>query len=316
MGTIYSCPVRNRPLQIRLEIAVIANLLVYLQTIALAVGNNDAVGGRVELDRRRETEAPLRLKASDPAPRLRHVGVGIDSLLPPLGQNLGVADQVGDGLTFRVEDGNPVVAPIGDVDIAIGIDGNIGGMIEHARLRISDRFFDSRNVRPEHRHCIGAFRRLDLPILAELHQEFALGRELLHPMVLPVRDVDIAVLVEGDPPGLVELAIAAAGPAAFPDKLPVGGEDLQAIVAAVDSNDVAAFLYGQSSRAQQLAVAATRLAPLPQEFTAAVEYGDRVLPVIRDVDMVVVVDRDPEGPRALPVAFPVFAKVGKMFLFA
>src|ERR1700758_3885 len=67
---------------------------------------------------------------------------------------------------------------------------------------------------------------------------------------------------------------------------------------------------------QEFAVAATCLAPLPDEIAAAVEHGNRVPPVIRDVDMVVIVDGNPERPSALSVALAVFTKVGDMFLFA
>src|SRR6516165_752175 len=103
------------------------------------------------------------------------------------------------------------------------------------------------------------------------------------------------------PHGLVELAIAVAGRAAFSDKLPVWGEDLQTVVAAVDNNDVAVFLDRQTSGAHQLPVAAACCAPVPQEVAAAVEHGDGVSPVIGDVDLVVVVDGNPVGPGHFPL---------------
>src|SRR6516162_7924783 len=56
-------PVRGKPLQVRLEIAVVANLFVYLQPVPLAVGDDDTVGVRIEFHRRRKAEAVLRLKA-------------------------------------------------------------------------------------------------------------------------------------------------------------------------------------------------------------------------------------------------------------
>jgi hypothetical protein len=71
---------------------IIANLFVDLQAIALAVGNDDAVGCRIELHRRREAEAPLRIEALYPAPRFLHIGVGVNSLLAPFRQSMGVAD--------------------------------------------------------------------------------------------------------------------------------------------------------------------------------------------------------------------------------
>jgi hypothetical protein len=69
---------------------IIANLFVDLQAIALAVGNDDAVGCRIELYRRREAEAPLRIEALYPAPGFGDVGVGVDSLRAPFRQYLGI----------------------------------------------------------------------------------------------------------------------------------------------------------------------------------------------------------------------------------
>src|SRR5215472_18160855 len=80
-------------LQVRLKIAVVANLLVDLQPIALAVGDDDRVAVRIEVDGGRETEPPLRLKALYPASRFSHVRVRIDALLTPFRQHLGIADQ-------------------------------------------------------------------------------------------------------------------------------------------------------------------------------------------------------------------------------
>ena len=82
-------------------------------------------------------------------------------------------------------------------------------------------------------------------------------------MIIPVGNVYIAVLVERDPPRLVELTVAFPGPAAFPDKLAVWSEDLQPVVAAVANDDVVVFLYSQAGRAKQLTIATAGLAPLP-----------------------------------------------------
>src|ERR1700746_1686992 len=87
---------------------IIANLFVNLQPIALAVGNDDAVGCRIELHRRREAETPLRLEGLYPAPRLLHIGVVRDGLLAPFRQHLGIADELGDRLSLGVEDANPM----------------------------------------------------------------------------------------------------------------------------------------------------------------------------------------------------------------
>src|SRR4029077_6679171 len=133
----------------------------------------------------------------------------------------------------------------------------------------------------------------------------------------PVGDVDVAVLVEGDAPGLVELAGTFAGPAAFTDEFTLGGEDLQAIVAAVDDDDVAVLFDGNTRGAQQFTVAAAGLAPFLKEFAAAVEHRDRVGPFIRAVDQIpLLVDGNAERPCRIPVPFAVFEEVGEMFLFA
>src|SRR5437016_2622823 len=176
---------------------------------------------------------------------------------------MGVADQLGNRLAFVVEDANPMVAPIGNINIAIGVYGDISRMIELARAGIPLPLRGRCHVRAEVGYLIGILRLLNLSVFAELHQELTLRRELLDPMVVPVGNVYIAVLVERDPPRLVELAVAFPGPAAFPDKLTVRSEDLQPVVAAVDDDDVAVFLYGQAGRAKQLTIGAAGLAPLP-----------------------------------------------------
>src|SRR6516225_3836656 len=208
-----------------------------------------------------------------------------------------------------------MVAPIGDIDVPIGVDGDIGRMIELARARIPFSFRGGCDVRAEVGYCIGILGLLDLSILAELHQEPTLWRELLDPMIIPVGDVYIAVLVERNSPRLVEMTVVLPGPAAFPDKLAVRSEDLQPVVAAVDNDDVVVFLYGQAGRAKQLTIAAAGLAPLPQEFAIAVKHGDRVPPVVRQVNILLGVDRNSERPSAMTVAVAVFAKVGEPFFF-
>jgi hypothetical protein len=59
-----------------------------------------------------------------------------------------------------------------------------------------------------------------------------------------------------------------------------------------------------STGAHQLPVAAACCAPFPQEVAAAVEREDGVSPVIGDVDVVVVVDGNPEGPGHFPSPSP------------
>ena len=96
-------------------------------------------------------------------------------------------------------------------------------------------------------------------------------------MVAPIGDKDIAILVEGDAPGLAELAGILAGAAAFADKLAVRREDLQPVIAAVGDDDVAVFLDHEPGRVQQFAIAAAGRAELGDVFTAEVSNTEIVL---------------------------------------
>src|SRR5262245_31835 len=99
-------------------------------------------------------------------------------------------------------------------------------------------------------------------------------------MVLPVSDPNITIIVEGNPPWLVELPVASATLAAFRQEFTVRVEDLEAIVAAVDDNEVPVFLAYQASGAEQFTVTAPRFAPFPEEVPTRIEYRDRILPLI------------------------------------
>src|SRR5437867_8023939 len=303
------------PLQVRLEVDVVANLAVNLQTIPLAVGDDYAVGFRIEVHRRREAEAKFRLQALCPTSGFHHIGVGVDALLAPLGHDLSIADESCKRASFRVEDANPMVPPIGDIDIAIGIHGDVGRMIQQGCLRIARRA-RGRQVRSHVGDGIGTLRHRNRPVLADLHQELALGRQFLDAVILPVRDVDIARLVEGDPPRLVELAISAPALAAFGHELSVGGEDLEAIVPAIDHDDVAVFLAHQTGRAYELAITTARLSPLPEKLAVTIEHGDGVVPFIRGVHLALAVDSDAERPGRASVSFARLEKLADKFFLA
>src|SRR6185312_1487772 len=81
-----------------------------------------------------------------------------------------------------------------------------------------------------------------LAVSADRHDELAAGRQVLHAVVLPVGNIDVALLIQRDAPGLVELAVAATGLAALGDKLAFGCEHLEAVIAAVDDDHVAIAL--------------------------------------------------------------------------
>src|SRR4051794_31257036 len=92
------------------------------------------------------------------------------------------------------------------------------------------------------RHRVGAFRLRQLAEAAEAHQRLALGRQLLDTMVAPIGDVDVAVLVEGDAPGLIELPRRLARLTAFTNELTVWAEHLQAVVSTIGDDNVAILL--------------------------------------------------------------------------
>src|SRR5262249_53543037 len=140
---------------------------------------------------------------------------------------------------FLVKDADPMIAPIGDVDVAVAVDRDIGRVVELVGSRVAGLLALAGDIGAKDRHLVGVVHRLDRAIGADAHERLALVGQLLHTVVLPIGDVDVAIAVGGDAPRLVELAGLGAGAAAFADKLAFGAEDLQPVVAAVGDNDVA-----------------------------------------------------------------------------
>ena len=99
-------------------------------------------------------------------------------------------------------------------------------------------------------------------------------------MVLPIGDPAVAVIIEGDPPRLVEFTVASSTLATFGQELAIRAENLQAIVAAINDNDVTVLLAYQTSRPEKLAIAAARFPPFAEEVSTRVEHRDRVLPFV------------------------------------
>src|SRR3954465_8975935 len=269
-GTLF--PVCGGSLQVRLEIRVVANLLIDLQPVALTVSDDDRIAGGIELYRGRETEPPLRLKALYTAPRFHHIRVSVDALLAPFRQDLRIADQCGDRAALGVEHADPVVAPIAHVDVTVAVDRDIGRVIKLIGPRMPSFFALAGDVGSVDRYRVGAFRLRQLAEAAKAHQRLAFGRQLLDGVVPPVGDVDFAVLIEGDAPGLFNLPWRLARPAAFADVLAVRAEHLQAVVATVSDDDVAVLLDDQAGRTQQFTVAAAGRAKFRDVIAASVEY--------------------------------------------
>src|SRR5256885_2519619 len=135
-------------------------------------------------------------------------------------------------------------------------------------------------------------------------------------MILPVRGVDVARLVEGAPPGLVDLSVPAPGLAALRQELSLAVEYLKSIVAAVHNDQVAVLLAHQTGRAHELAIATARLSPLPLKLALAVEHRDGVVPLVRDVHLVSSIGRDAERPGRTAVPFAPLEELGEQLLFA
>ena len=135
-------------------------------------------------------------------------------------------------------------------------------------------------------------------------------------MVLPVRDVDVAILVERDAPRLVELAVAAAGLAALGHQLAFRREHLEAVVAAVDDDEVAVGLADDAGRPPQFAGAAAGRAPLADELALRVEDRNGARPFVRHIHLAVLADRDAERPNAVLVSVAIGGEFGEQFLLA
>src|SRR5215213_672533 len=136
-------------------------------------------------------------------------------------------------------------------------------------------------------------------------------------MVLPVGDVDIAILIERNAPGLIELAGSFAGTAALADEFTIGSEDLQPVVSTVNDDQVAVLFDRQARRTQQLAITAAGRSELGDELATGVEHRDRIGPLVRAVDSVpLIVDGDAERPDRIAVTLAVFIKIVEQFLFS
>src|SRR5262249_29614267 len=133
-------------------------------------------------------------------------------------------------------------------------------------------------------------------------------------MVLPVGHVDVAVVVEGDTPRLVEFSLAAAGFPALGNELTLRREDLEAIVAAVNDDHVAVWLADDTGRPFKLAGTAAGRAPLADEFALRVKDRDGALPLVRDIDVAVLVDGHTEPADRIPVRLAIGCEFGKQFL--
>src|SRR5712692_2676860 len=206
-------------------------------------------------------------------PLVPHIVVGVQLGDAPLGQ--GALPQEGvDVIATSVEHLQPIVAPVGDVDIPVLIDSDIAGSIE---LTIA---------------IAGA---------TELHQEVSVRAELLNPVVAPVGNVHIVIAVYLYAPVKVELAIAAAKAAPLGQEPAVLGELLDAVIGTVHHKQVVLAVEGDPRRPVDLAVAGACCTPLAQVVTIAGPDGDALEPLVTKVDLVLLVNGEATGPEDLAI---------------
>src|SRR5216683_446083 len=202
-------------------------------------------------------------------PLVPHIVVGVQLGDAPLGQ--GALPQEGvEVVATSVEHLQPIVAPVGDIDIPVRIDSDIAGSIE---LTIA---------------IAGA---------TELHHEVSRRAELLNPVVAPVGNVHMVMGVYLYAPGEVELAIAAAKAAPRGQKPAVLGELLNAVIGTVYHHQVVLAVEGDPRRPIELAVAGAFCTPLAQVVPIASPDGDAVEPFVTEVYIVLIINSEATGPE-------------------
>src|SRR5262249_13917737 len=207
-------------------------------------------------------------------PLVPHIVVGVQLADAPLGQS-ALSQEGVEMVATRVEHLQPIVAPVGDVDITVLIDSDLAGSIE---LAIA---------------TAGA---------PELHQEVSLRAELLNPVVAPVGNVHIILGVYLNAPGEVDLAIPAAKAAPLGQDLALLGELLDAVIGTVHHKQVVLAVEGDPRRPVELTGAGACCTPLAQVVTIATPDGDALEPLVTEVDLVLLVNGEATGPEDLAIA--------------
>ena len=118
-------------------------------------------------------------------------------------------------------------------------------------------------------------------------QVCAVRAKFLDPMIVPVGNVDIAVVVNGDAPGHVQLAGCAAFDAEPADVLAILAELLDAAVHRVDRPKVVIGIERKPRAALKMSGAFTFLSPRAQQVAVIVKDGDPILPFVRSVDVLI-----------------------------
>ena len=134
--------------------------------------------------------------------------------------------------------------------------------------------------------------RVAAGLFAVGYEVFAVGRELLGAVVAPVGDVDVAVVVHADAPGLVELAGAAAAAAKSEQEFAVVGELEGLVGGCVGYVDVAVVVAGYAGGADELALAV----PFAGALAVGVIDFDLLFELVCAVDIAVIVNGDAHRP--------------------
>ena len=101
--------------------------------------------------------------------------------------------------------------------------------------------------------------------LAEAGDKTAVGTKFLYPVVAPVRHVNVALAVEGESPGQIELALTVPIPAPTEQVLAIGGELLDPVVVLVHHVHVVVWVDGDSSRSVNFSLSDARDGPIWRE---------------------------------------------------
>ena len=125
--------------------------------------------------------------------------------------------------------------------------------------------------------------------------------ELLHSVVSPVGDVYVAVGIDSEPSGSVELQLSIAGGAKGPKELAVRGEFLYSVVAPVRNIDIAQFVDAYAPRHIELPIPAAVAAPTSEESPVLREFLNSVIHRIDDEHILVRVER--KAGRSIETAF-------------
>ena len=134
---------------------------------------------------------------------------------------------------------------------------------------------------------------------AESAQVGAGGGELLNAVVVPVGDIDIAIVVDGYAPRHIQFPFLASLNAESTQVFAVFGELLDPAVQAVYDPDVVVGIKRQAGRSAELAFPVTGLAPGAEQIAFGVENGYVVEPFVSDINPFVLVQSDGGKPGEL-----------------